>query len=68
MTSEDMADDGVRTGRLPVVDVGIPESAGGEGGVRSGVVSASGAREGVLALGTEGDAAQMQEQMVNLFL
>jgi hypothetical protein len=38
-----MAADGVRTGRLPVVAVGAPESTVGDGGVKVGVVSDSGA-------------------------
>lgn len=63
---EDTAEDGVRTGRLPVVDVGTSELVGGGGGIRSDVVSASGARWGVSASGTEGDAAQILERIIRI--
>lgn len=48
-----MAADGVRTGRLPVVTVGALESTVGDGGVKSGVVSDSGACAGAVGSETE---------------
>jgi hypothetical protein len=50
------ADGGVRTGRLPVVDVGAPVSPVDDGGVRRGVVSDTGGRVDGVGSGTTGAA------------
>lgn len=56
-----MAEDGVTTGRLPVVAVGASELVV-DGGVKSGVVSASGAWTG--DVGSETEEADEQNKLL----
>lgn len=52
------ADGGVRTGWLPVVDAGAPESPVDDGGVRRGVVPDAGGRAEGVGSGTTAAAHQ----------
>ena len=61
-----MAEDGVRTGRLPVVAVGASELVV-DGGVKSGVVSVSGAWAGDVGSVTE-EADQQNKLLVRIMV
>lgn len=62
-----MAEDGVRTGRLPVVAVGASELVV-DGGVKSGVVSASGARAGDVGGSVTEEADQQNKLLVRIMV